>query len=258
MFEKNIADFAAELVDKTIKANTFFDMGTSFIKLYKENNITLKVLFIKAFKQSVDNILKNYNSDSIRCFLENCREVGDVYGCESLYDYLRKINNEIAVPLSDNDIKKILSEITEQLNYIVLNDNNYKDLYNVFSHYQLNSILLKLDKINDIVNKCVNLLDNNNLEHFDEKKLLETNLCGANLTEADLYCANLRNTDLSRANLHCANLRNADLSRANLCFANLSGANIYEVEASHTKYNQYTIFPKDFIPKEPQWVYVEE
>ena len=57
-------------------------------------------------------------------------------------------------------------------------------------------------------------------------------LSGADLSNANLFCANLYGANLSNANLFCANLSNAslsnaDLSRANLYCANLSGANLY-------------------------------
>jgi hypothetical protein len=51
-------------------------------------------------------------------------------------------------------------------------------------------------------------------------------LCGADLTRANLTRANLCGADLNGANLTRANLYGADLCGANLCGADLNGANL--------------------------------
>jgi uncharacterized protein YjbI with pentapeptide repeats len=61
--------------------------------------------------------------------------------------------------------------------------------------------------------------------------LAHADLCGANLTDADLSRvnlegANLTDADLSRADLEGANLRNARLAGANLSKANLAEAKV--------------------------------
>ena len=56
--------------------------------------------------------------------------------------------------------------------------------------------------------------------------LCEADLCGANLRGADLHRANLCEADLCGANLRGADLRKADLNGANLCEANLQRANL--------------------------------
>ena len=56
---------------------------------------------------------------------------------------------------------------------------------------------------------------------------IRANLCGADLSRADLSEANLRGADLSEADLSMANLYKADLSETNLSRANLYCANLY-------------------------------
>ena len=67
----------------------------------------------------------------------------------------------------------------------------------------------------------------------NKKALLEYNLRGAdlrdaNLRSADLRGANLRSADLRSADLQGANLRSADLWDASLQSANLQGANLWD------------------------------
>ena len=59
------------------------------------------------------------------------------------------------------------------------------------------------------------------------------NLRGADLSNANLRDADLRGADLSNANLWGANLRGADLSNANLWGANLRGANLRGADLSN-------------------------
>lgn len=156
---KSIAKTAVEMADRVLRIYSLFDMGKSLIETYKDKHNSLKVLFIKAFKQAIDDVSKQYTNDSTKSFLKNCREIGDVYDCESLYNYICKINNDMKVQLKDNELENISNKITEQLNCVVLNDNEYKDLYNVFSHYQLNSISFKLGDLDDILQKIKNLIN---------------------------------------------------------------------------------------------------
>lgn len=158
----SIAEVATKAVDGALRIYSLFDMGKSLIEIYKDKNNTLKKLFIKAFAQAVNNVSERYDNDSIKSFLENCRKIDNVYCCKDLYDYLCKKNNDREVSLSNNVIVNISNEITEQLNCIVLNDNEYKDLYNVFSYYQLNSISFKLDKLDNIMQEFIKLIDDHN------------------------------------------------------------------------------------------------
>ena len=59
-----------------------------------------------------------------------------------------------------------------------------------------------------------------------KKALLDYDLSGADLREANLSGADLSGADLREANLSGADLRRADLRGANLSGANLSGANL--------------------------------
>ena len=59
-----------------------------------------------------------------------------------------------------------------------------------------------------------------------KKAILDYDLRGADLNEANLSRANLRGADLSRANLREADLRGANLSRADLRGADLSEADL--------------------------------
>ena len=60
------------------------------------------------------------------------------------------------------------------------------------------------------------------------KDLIEANLEGADLEDANLIGANLRDADLEDADLEGANLRDANLEDADLEGANLIGANLRE------------------------------
>ena len=79
--------------------------------------------------------------------------------------------------------------------------------------------------------EAINLIARGEMDRLLDFNLCEADLHRANLCEADLCGANLRGADLHRANL-CeadlcgANLRGADLHRANLCEADLHRANL--------------------------------
>ena len=69
--------------------------------------------------------------------------------------------------------------------------------------------------------EAINLIASGEMDRLLDFNLCEADLHRANLCEADLCGANLRGADLHRANL-CE----ADLCGANLCEADLRGANI--------------------------------
>ena len=75
-------------------------------------------------------------------------------------------------------------------------------------------------------------LSNANLRGADlsNANLRGANLSNANLSDADLSDADLRGADLRGANLSNANLSNANLSDANLSDANLKGANLNDAD----------------------------
>src|SRR6266481_4432367 len=80
-------------------------------------------------------------------------------------------------------------------------------------------------------------LMNGNLRgaNLSQAQVCEANLCGANLSRADLHGANLCGTylcwaDLRGANLHAADLREADLSWADLREADLRGTSLDKVD----------------------------
>ncbi len=70
-------------------------------------------------------------------------------------------------------------------------------------------------------------LHNANLSH--------ANLKNANLNDADLSSADLSNVKLGSANLTNANLSNADLNNANLCKAKLISSNLHKANLSDAK-----------------------
>ena len=72
--------------------------------------------------------------------------------------------------------------------------------------------------------EAINLIASGEMDRLLDFNLCEADLHRANLCEADLCGANLRGADLHRANLCGANLRGADLHRANLCGANIDYA----------------------------------
>ena len=72
--------------------------------------------------------------------------------------------------------------------------------------------------------EAINLIASGEMDRLLDFNLCEADLHRANLCEADLCGANLRGADLHRANLCGADLHRADLHRANLCGANIDYA----------------------------------
>ena len=72
--------------------------------------------------------------------------------------------------------------------------------------------------------EAINLIASGEMDRLLDFNLCEADLHRANLCEADLCGANLRGADLHRANLCGADLCGADLHRANLCGANIDYA----------------------------------
>ena len=72
--------------------------------------------------------------------------------------------------------------------------------------------------------EAINLIASGEMDRLLDFNLCEADLHRANLCEADLCGANLRGADLHRANLCEADLCGADLHRANLCGANIDYA----------------------------------
>ena len=95
---------------------------------------------------------------------------------------------------------------------------------------------------------------------LDSRDLSDSNLRGAELSKANLIESNLSQTDLSSANLSGAALSYADLSGADLGSANLSDADLIGAELSHANldeanledaiYDEDTVWPEGFDPKE--------
>lgn len=78
--------------------------------------------------------------------------------------------------------------------------------------------------------------------------LCEAHLSRANLESADMFGVDFRGADLSSANLTNVRFIEAELVDVNLCGANLTGANLYRTFLKGIKYDNLTIWPKDFIP----------
>ena len=108
-----------------------------------------------------------------------------------------------------------------------------------------NQVLFNAIKKNDItiwnkfVKKQLDALIEIDLSgvHLHNANLCGANLSGVNLTDANLYGVHLHNANLSGANLRRVNLSNsnlmtANLSNANLLGANLSGASLYGTNLS--------------------------
>lgn len=94
--------------------------------------------------------------------------------------------------------------------------------------------------------------------NFMEANLESSHLKLAILYKANLQAANLQWAFLEWANLKKANLSNADLRFAFLSWANLKGANLTNANLEEALYNDETIFPDGFDPKEAGMVYVSE
>lgn len=115
----------------------------------------------------------------------------------------------------------------------------------------------KLSKKWHLVWEVVNIPERNrNLCGTDLTKanLQFTNLCGSNLTDADLSgsnlnAVNLTGADLSRANLNAVSLTEANLKFTNLCGTNLTGVNLNKTYLTHSKFNSSTKFSSSFSPE---------
>lgn len=91
--------------------------------------------------------------------------------------------------------------------------------------------------------------------------LSEAYLLSADLTEADLSGARLRRADCFSIKFKRANLTDADLSYATLQSADwrgavLTGANLSRATMKGGRYDQYTIWPDDFVPKKHHLIYL--
>lgn len=75
-------------------------------------------------------------------------------------------------------------------------------------------------------------------------------LIGADLSGADLSKADLIGANLCKANLSGTNLSEARLIFSYLMGANLSRANLSNADLREAKYDQKTIWPDGFDPKE--------
>ena len=82
-------------------------------------------------------------------------------------------------------------------------------------------------------------LSNANLRGAD---LSNANLSDADLSDADLRGADLRSAGLRGANLNDADLRGANLSNANLSDANLKGANLNDADLRSANFD-YSCYP---------------
>ena len=107
----------------------------------------------------------------------------------------------------------------------------------------------------------------------------EITLCRANLKEADFYWANLFMSDLSETNCESArfsgaaleevnftraNLKNADFGKDNLGASsdvsgvNFTDANLDGTKFDETRYDDKTIFPKNFNPEKNGLVRIKD
>lgn len=95
-------------------------------------------------------------------------------------------------------------------------------------------------------------LEEANLSHasLNQANLANAHLTGSNLMAADLRRANLTSADLTGANLCQANLSGATLGKANLSGANLDEADLTNVDLRNVNYDQKTVWPADFDPRQ--------
>ncbi len=84
-------------------------------------------------------------------------------------------------------------------------------------------------------------------------ELQGVSLQGVNLSQADLRQVSLKGVNLRWANLHGANLSEVNLSQADLREANLGQTNL-----TGAKYNEQTLWPKDFDPTTTGAIRVDE
>lgn len=114
----------------------------------------------------------------------------------------------------------------------------------------------------------------------DSKKLINANLQRTDFSKSALDCCNFSGANLIKTNFENANLEGClfknvktehtnfnstylraavfkgdfgvwtDMERANLCSANFKEANLKNINFSNSIYDNYTKFPKDFIPEE--------
>ncbi len=92
---------------------------------------SLNSLYKKAFKEAVENALKDENLDSIRKLLNNCKEINSLEDIQNLPKYLKTISIEMGMYLSEKDILRIIEAIVEKFDKIMLDD-KYDKLYKWF------------------------------------------------------------------------------------------------------------------------------
>ncbi len=74
------------------------------------------------------------------------------------------------------------------------------------------------------------------------ERILNANLCYANLINANLYSANLSYANLANTNLSDANLRYADLYGAHLAGANLTHVSLYKTNVSEADFSNANLY----------------
>lgn len=65
---------------------------------------------------------------------------------------------------------------------------------------------------------------------------MRSDLSGANLIDANLFCADLHYANLTGVNMHGADLTSADLSRANLSSSDITGSNLSSADLNYTDF----------------------
>lgn len=116
---------------------------------------SLNVLYKKAFKEAVENVATNESLDSRRKVLNNCKNINSLEDVQSLSKYLKKISMEIGVSLSKKDVLLAVESITEQFEYILLED-KYIKLYKLVEQRSIDDINNKFDQIKELLNEMDN------------------------------------------------------------------------------------------------------
>ncbi len=202
----------------------------------------------------------NYKTITAKCTPEHLPSIFDLFhnaGGVLNYNYF---NEHI-------DFINLSQVIIDNISCVYLNIylNITTDYITWFNASNINTYVLSMMKNNlERADFCALYLYGVNLNwaHLVKANLRRAVLLSAQLKNADLREADLREADLEFADLREADLKFADLRKTNLKFVDLRDAdlretNLREAIVLHTKYNKYTMFPKDFTPKKIKWFYVE-
>ena len=194
-------------------------LNSSWRELYRQiitsNGKILKKL-ISFIPIDINKVRENLESKSETQIDPGLKEIFEKYKSNTkLWDFLNKDNLDILTNVSDWNVFRRASRLTEEITFA--DNESYKALE-----------LLKAGNIPEFNYKRVKYFGDLNLvdSNLEGTYLEKANLAGVNLAQANLAQANLKGANLAQAYLVDSNLEGANLEGANLVDSNLEGANL--------------------------------